>query len=163
MNIKSLISIQENLEKHIRETHNLVGKNLIHQKIVGLMVEIGELANENRCFKFWSSKPPSEKKDQLEEYVDGIHLILGIAIELHSTDIQFEPAPITDDDLTIQFRRVFSYANSSIYWDDTQGYVNNLFSSYIQLGKMLGFTWEEIEAAYLHKNKINHERQESGY
>lgn len=162
MNIKSLISIQENLEKHIRENHNLVGKNLLHKKIVGLIVEVAELANETRCFKFWSLQSPGEKKKQLEEYVDGLHLILGIAIDLHSTDIQFEPVPINDD-LTIQFRRVFSCANSSIYWDDTQGYVNDLFSSFIQLGKMLGFSWTEIEAAYLDKNKINHKRQESGY
>ncbi|PAE14433.1 hypothetical protein CHH91_19570, partial [Virgibacillus sp. 7505] len=25
------------------------------------------------------------------------------------------------------------------------------------------FSWEEIEAAYLSKNKINHERQANGY
>ncbi|WP_199427089.1 dUTP diphosphatase, partial [Thermaerobacillus caldiproteolyticus] len=26
-----------------------------------------------------------------------------------------------------------------------------------------GFTWEQIEEAYMKKNAVNHQRQESGY
>lgn len=34
---------------------------------------------------------------------------------------------------------------------------------YIGLGEMLGFTWDQIEEAYYAKNKVNHERQNTGY
>jgi dimeric dUTPase (all-alpha-NTP-PPase superfamily) len=48
--------------------------------------------------------------------------------------------------------------------DDINGDIYDLiFSGFLGLGQMLGFTWEQIEAAYLQKNAINHERQESGY
>ena len=38
-----------------------------------------------------------------------------------------------------------------------------LVDLFIGLGEMLGFTREQIETAYLDKNKINHQRQENGY
>lgn len=38
------------------------------------------------------------------------------------------------------------------------------FNLFVGLGeKHLGFTWNQIEQAYLDKNKINHERQANGY
>jgi dimeric dUTPase (all-alpha-NTP-PPase superfamily) len=33
----------------------------------------------------------------------------------------------------------------------------------LALGHRLGFTWEEINNAYMAKNKVNYERLESGY
>jgi dimeric dUTPase (all-alpha-NTP-PPase superfamily) len=38
-----------------------------------------------------------------------------------------------------------------------------LLLRFIHLGEMLGFTWEEVEEAYLRKNAVNHQRQNSGY
>ncbi|WP_338088272.1 dUTP diphosphatase [Lysinibacillus composti] len=38
-----------------------------------------------------------------------------------------------------------------------------VFKEFTVLGEQLGFTWEQVENAYLEKNKINHERQLSGY
>ncbi|TCK01363.1 UNVERIFIED_ORG: dUTPase-like protein [Anoxybacillus amylolyticus] len=46
--------------------------------------------------------------------------------------------------------------------EDITVYVD-IWNSFIALGEMLGFTWEEIEEAYLRKNAVNHERQNSGY
>jgi dimeric dUTPase (all-alpha-NTP-PPase superfamily) len=38
------------------------------------------------------------------------------------------------------------------------------FNMLFALGQQrFGFTLEQIEAAYLEKNKVNHERQENGY
>ena len=34
---------------------------------------------------------------------------------------------------------------------------------FVGLGVMLGFTWEQIEQAYMKKNAVNFERQENGY
>ncbi|MDP4163398.1 MAG: dUTP diphosphatase [Bacillota bacterium] len=38
-----------------------------------------------------------------------------------------------------------------------------LFSLFLQLGKMLGFTFIEIEQAYFQKNDVNYQRQQNGY
>lgn len=40
------------------------------------MVELGELANETRCFKFWSTRQTGEKNRVLEEYIDCLFMIL---------------------------------------------------------------------------------------
>ncbi|MEE0700145.1 MAG: dUTPase [Bacilli bacterium] len=53
--------------------HNLYdnfSKDTIEKNIVELLVEIGELANETRCFKYWSNKGSSEKDIVLDEYAD---------------------------------------------------------------------------------------------
>ncbi len=45
---------------------------------LALTIELAELANETRCFKYWSSKGPSEREVILEEFVDSIHFLLSL-------------------------------------------------------------------------------------
>ena len=87
MNLQNLFVMQEKLDNHIMEEHNLYGKTLFSEKLLALQVEIAELANETRCFKFWSNKGPSSKETILEEYVDCLHFILTIGLEKNYTDI----------------------------------------------------------------------------
>lgn len=61
--------MQKVLDTRIIEEHGLEGQNLFYNMILALQVEIGELANETRCFKHWSNKGPSEKEVILMEYV----------------------------------------------------------------------------------------------
>ena len=67
--------------------------------MLALLVEIGELANETRSFKFWSVKPASEKKIILEEFVDGIHFILSLGIEcgFHKQPLELKAEPSVQD------------------------------------------------------------------
>ena len=81
MILKELFELQRKLDQRIIVNHNLQEDFLLKKKILALQVEIGELANETRCFKYWSKKGPSEKSIILEEYVDCIHFILSIGIE----------------------------------------------------------------------------------
>lgn len=39
----------------------------------------------------------------------------------------------------------------------------DLCVSFFILGERLGFKWEQIEAAYMDKNAVNHQRQQEGY
>ncbi len=67
----------------LQKEHDLQPKKIVKKKkMLALLVEIGELANETRCFKYWSNKPASEREVILEEYVDGLHFILSIGIDL---------------------------------------------------------------------------------
>ena len=81
MQLEKLFRVQQALDQHIEEKHELQNEDLFARKVLALLVELGELANETRCFKFWSIKPSSEKSVILEEYVDGIHFILSLGIE----------------------------------------------------------------------------------
>src|SRR5690625_2367570 len=78
MNFTRFFSIQKGLDDTIlKEKEITIPPDKIN-KIVALLVEIGEMANETRCFKYWSNKEPSKKKVILEEYVDCMHFLLGI-------------------------------------------------------------------------------------
>ena len=66
---------QLELDTHIHKNHNITYQDVETERVIALAVELGELANEVRCFKFWSLKKPSAKEIILEEYVDGIPFI----------------------------------------------------------------------------------------
>ncbi|MBM7614983.1 dUTP diphosphatase [Alkaliphilus hydrothermalis] len=161
MNIQELFNIQKILDTKILQEHKLEGEDLVSRKIMALQVELGELANETRCFKYWSKKNPSGKQIILEEYVDCLHFVLSIGLEINfmevSAEIKMEETTEVD-----QFLKVF--ANIADFQRDLshEMYVT-LWGNFILLGAIIGFSWEEINTAYLRKNEINHQRQVEGY
>ena len=63
MNLSKLFKIQKQLDDRIVKEKKLEGQNLLDKKILALQVELGELANEWRGFKFWSEdQEPRRKK-----------------------------------------------------------------------------------------------------
>lgn len=201
MNLQKLFEIQSKLDERIVQEHGLQGQDLLGKKILALQVEIGELANEARFFKFWSKdqKPrlkefpkgtcyckehdgywcdklhesEAEAKEiyvnpLLEEYVDCLHFILSIGLEMGYT---FTPAmkwqsPTVTEHFNALFCNV-SELNESIEEDwaeeERQNVFDGLMSGFLGLGDHLGFTEQKIYDAYLDKNKINHTRQDVGY
>lgn len=161
MYFKRLFDMQEILDNKIRQTHNLCNKPLFSKKILALNVEIGELANETRCFKYWSNKKPSPKEVILEEYIDCLHFILSIGIEKNFTDINIE-AKISEYEIPEQFCNLYIDVNDFIVCSSKDHYFT-LFEDFLTLGRSLGFNDEQIENAYIEKNTINHKRQDEGY
>ncbi|MDP4144866.1 MAG: dUTP diphosphatase [Bacillota bacterium] len=161
MDLKKLFDMQRELDNRIINEHKLQGESLFSQKVLALQVEVGELANETRCFKFWSNKGPSEKDVILEEYVDCLHFILSIGIDRNFDDAEVSVSKFNYK-ITEQFLDLYIDINDFIICASKDHYTT-LFEDFISLGINLGFSEEEIEAAYLRKNTINHERQSSGY
>ena len=161
MNLQKLFQMQNTLDKRIETEHNLEGVPLLQKKILALQVELGELANETRCFKFWSTKKPSSKDVILEEYVDCLHFILSIGIEKNFQDITLNIKPITSE-LSEQFLNLYINIADFIICSSIDNYLN-IFQNFLSLGQNLGFSEEDVENAYLYKNNINHERQDNGY
>lgn len=153
--------MQKDLDQYISEKHHLTDQDLFQEKYLALLVELGELANETRCFKFWSTKSRNKKEVILEEYVDNIHFILSIGIEkgFEIESIPFDNSKLTE---TEQFNVVFQKC-VLFYNDPTRENYIQLFRSFLQLGNMLGFNEKDIQEAYMAKNEINYERQQVGY
>jgi dimeric dUTPase (all-alpha-NTP-PPase superfamily) len=158
---ENMFTLQKELDGRIENEHGLKKENLVQEKILALQVEIGELANETRCFKFWSLKPPSAKNVIVEEYVDGLHFILslGIAFGYESNEVTALPEEVG---LTERFLQVFDEIAGFRQHSNKQKY-ETLFSSYLALGKELGFSAEDVLHAYESKNEVNHVRQDTGY
>jgi dimeric dUTPase (all-alpha-NTP-PPase superfamily) len=161
MNVHNLLNLQRELDARIKAEHHLQEHDLVSQKLLALQVELAELANETRCFKFWSRKPPSAKPVILEEYVDALHFVLSLALELGFTSVAPKPYA-TDGDLTASFLDLMTLS-SRLADTRAEEDFQALFSALLSLGEQLGLTEAEIERAYLAKNEINHQRQEEGY
>jgi dimeric dUTPase (all-alpha-NTP-PPase superfamily) len=181
MNLQKLFETQ----KVLRDRIGYEGEDRFEKLILALLVEIGECANEWRGFKFWSKDQMPRtnintcehcnrlgkincigcygklyKNPLLEEYVDGLHFVLEIGLEIDYSTMPFNSNHgYKRNTITQQFQLVFGLA----YNMSEDDYFVQLIHAYIHLGEMLGFTWEEIETAYFEKNKVNHERQNTGY
>lgn len=163
MNWEQLFEMQQTLDSRIENEHGLKDKDLFQKKVLALLVELGELANETRCFKFWSQKPASDADVILEEYVDGLHFIMSLGLEKGyryggSTKSGYD----TVKDLTEAFQDVYGEVHT-FQEDPTEQKYDELFSSFLLLGVSLGFSEKDIQRAYYEKNEKNHQRQEEGY
>ncbi|WNF21964.1 dUTP diphosphatase [Mesobacillus jeotgali] len=163
MNTQTLFKMQKALDGHIESQHNLEHDDLFDRKVLALLVEIGELANETRCFKFWSVKPASEKDIILEEFVDGVHFILSLGIECGFQDLETIPQSQSEElDATKQFLAIYEYAQKFRTSRSKEDYLR-LFQNYLKLAQLLGLNDDQIEKAYIKKNEVNYERQRKGY
>jgi dimeric dUTPase (all-alpha-NTP-PPase superfamily) len=160
---EELFKLQRELDERILAEHQLFNENLMDRKIMALLVELGELANETRCFKFWSKKPPAERAVILEEFVDGIHFILSLGIDLNVDNYtQSETNQQQAAGLVDQFHIVYKRINDFRENQQLQEYYK-IFNEYLVLGDLLGFSWKDIKDAYISKNEVNHQRQDQGY
>lgn len=162
MNLKYLFELQGGLDFHIEKENNM--KLPFENKVLALIVEAGECANDWQGFKLWK-KNREPKETQLEEYVDMLHFILSLG-----NDIGIDPETVVLEDIEShkernvvnQFIRVMTTAGQLKTWRNRTDWCI-LFHEFMALGSMLGFKWEEVVNAYLDKNKVNHERQAQGY
>ncbi len=163
MDILKMVEMQKKLDMRILDIHNLDENETIKNRILALLVELGELANEVRSFKYWSTKPKSEKSIILEEYVDGIHFLISlgniIGYKFSEKDLD---AICENEDLTIVFIRVFERIGN-LAKDVHETNFETLWSEYIKLGHLLGFTEADIAQGYISKNELNHKRQDQNY
>jgi dimeric dUTPase (all-alpha-NTP-PPase superfamily) len=163
MQLAKLFHMQKALDTYIEEKHNLQEEDLFDRKVLALLVEIGELANETRSFKFWSVKPSSAREVILEEFVDGVHFILSLGLECgfeaERIDVNEYGAALNVNEQFLIIYDMISIFRKSKSLDD----YNKLFISYLQLASMLGFKYEEIERAYFNKNEVNYQRQQNNY
>lgn len=161
MNWDRLFTMQENLDNYISDNHKLDNKALFEERFLALLVELGELANETRCFKFWSTQKASDKDIILEEYVDNIHFLLSIGLHKGYRFDRIETMT-SDGEKTKMFNEVFTKAITFYQVDTKENYLA-LFQAYLQLAGVLGFSENDIIEAYNQKNEVNYERQEQGY
>lgn len=104
----------------------------------------------------------------LIEFVDCLHFILSIGVDINAQNVKIESDKM--DDISSQFRKVFTSVallSIDVETKEKEQYMQEdfqeLFNNFVGLGEMLGFTWAEIEVAYYEKNAVNHERQNNGY
>ncbi|WP_066316885.1 dUTP diphosphatase [Bacillus sp. FJAT-29814] len=173
MNLTKLFETQKALRNRIKYDK----PDRFHKSILGLLVELGECANEQRTWKFWSTdQQPRTRRARapymdlddadfynplLEEYADSLHMLLDLGLQRGYDQIEVV-IPRKTDNIVRQFILLYD-AVCQFYFTPGIRYYGRILELFFGLGEMLEFTWEEIEEAYIAKNKINHHRQKVGY
>ncbi|PYF08996.1 dUTP diphosphatase [Ureibacillus chungkukjangi] len=160
MKFNELFVMQRELDTFIENTQN-IKRDVFKEKGLALMIELAELANETRCFKFWSTKGPSEREVILEEFVDSIHFLLSLG-NAKGLSLENWPEVKVKEDLTTWFLRTQEVILAFIQ-NPTRDSYQDVWQYYGVLAFNLDFSLEDIIQAYLAKNEKNYERQRNGY
>ena len=161
LHLSDIRQLQSELDEQIMANHKVTRSETKTKRILALLVEIGELANETRCFKFWSFKKASEKEVLLEELGDCVHFTISLGIDLY------------DDSTEMAFiSRDASLSEQFIDWMDETSKLKTEFNlnqykivlSFIgSIALAMGFDAQDVYDFYVKKNEINHHRQQNNY
>ena len=161
MTLNEIIEMQKTLDQRIHESKGLCSKDTLKSRIVALSVELAEMANEMRFFKFWSTKTRNEERI-LEEAADCLHFIVSIGNELGFTP-SFNARKIgkTADP-------VYLYLKINNYLAEVDGGIGEysygvMCDTFIELLALYNISTEDLFNEYAIKNRVNHQRQDEGY
>lgn len=147
MDIKKMLEAQKELDKANMKKGGLTEYPLDMVQ-TAYRVELGELLQEWKQFKYWKiNKGEIDRDKMLEEWADCMHFALSLFIQ---------------EEIEEDISEYCSYL-------ETYEIIERCFNLYfvlentLALGLKLGYTLEELEQAYWKKNKINWERIENNY
>ena len=163
MNIKKMLEVQKELDKANMKKSGL-NEYPLEMVQTAYRVELGELLQEWKQFKFWKiNKGEIDRDKMLEEWADCMHFALSL-------DYNNYPLNSTDHYNEILINHLEKFIKNIETWDiylilNSCFYVGKvkILENTLKLGLKLGYTLEELEQAYWRKNKINWGRIEGGY
>jgi dimeric dUTPase (all-alpha-NTP-PPase superfamily) len=159
--LTELYTAQAQLDAHIQEQHKVTYTSTRDKRILALLVEVGEMINETKVFKFWSKKPANDKAIILDEYADGLHFFLSLGLEVGSKKMTYDLQP-SSVDITALTISVFAGV-SQLKSQFTVAVFEQAFQDYLILMILLGFTVNEVLEGYFKKLGVNYTRQQNNY
>lgn len=170
-NLLALSEKQRQLDQFIYQNHHLfLTPELTQKKMMAFFVELGEYANEERSFKYWSEKLQAPRQRQLDEYIDGLHFLLSLGNDFDYDFNDFDYLAPKTKSIIEQYFDVIHHFNSLLSLtkaaSDRQLIKNiypQLLNSYFGLANIASYQQEELLEAYRQKNEINFQRQQQHY
>ncbi|HAV20290.1 MAG TPA: dUTPase [Firmicutes bacterium] len=161
INLNDLFAKQRELDAHIQANHHLTYASTREKRLLALLVELGEFANETRAFKFWSLKSPSPIEKILDEYADGMHFFLSLGIDIGSEKhiYQMEMPPLDLTNQVLQVYHLIDVMGQSL----TVATFEAAFASFLNIPLLLGRGPADVIGAYYQKLGVNYKRQQEKY
>ena len=129
-------------------------KDMYKKNKLELLVEIGEFANETKCFKYWSKKE-ANKELVLEEYADCLIMTLCLYhyFNMELDDLEYERMNDINDNIAYLYKLA-----SSLYFNDDQNVLKEILFNLINVSELLKLNKDEIVEACLLKINKDKER-----
>ena len=154
LNIKKMLEAQKELDVALFQKGGL--KEYPRKQIkTAYRVELGEVLQEWKSFKYWKkNKGIIDKNKLLEEVADCLHFALSLEGEIKNYNFK----EVTEEEFE-------DYDKYDIYniIDECFVMYRSILGDTIALGLKLGFTLDQLEEAYYKKNKINWDRIANNY
>lgn len=149
------------LDKVFDDLYDMSNLDINRKNKLELLVELGELTNETKCFKYWSNKPFDIDKVK-EEYADCMQMILYFFNKFNiSLEEDFKMTKIYYDTID-SFGNLYKLC-SEFYHNEDRELIKEIFVKFIDLGHQLGFSDNDIIEACLMKIRKNFKRFEDGF
>ncbi|NQX83445.1 MAG: dUTP diphosphatase [Mycoplasmataceae bacterium] len=153
---------QKKLDKYIKNNTKKMNENEYWEnRIIALNIEIGEVSNEIRFFKYWSKKPSSSKEIILDELVDCLHFAFSLGNTLKN-----EEWILLMKDMKRPIKIIYFDISKKILelsYNKNQKLFKSILFTICEISYVMGYTMKDLEKAYDIKNKKNYDRQKTGY
>ena len=137
-------------------------KELYEKNCLEMVVELGEFANESRCFKYWSIKKP-DRDLLLEEFADCLLMSLYFFNEYNVDNIRQVPIYFSVN-IIINFNELIRMCALLINRENVnEELLLEIFNGLLYLGKLLNFSDDEIIDCCYMKIEKNENRLNSDY
>lgn len=147
MDFTNLFELQENLDDALRKDQGLEGISLLSQKTLALQVEIGELADKTRCFKFWSRSKATNSSAILDQLANSLYFILALGLEKQFDNINNVQTKENNRNITSQFLNIYVDINDFLVCSSKDHYIT-LLEDFLSLCSSLGYSPVEVEKTY---------------
>lgn len=138
--------VEHELKLVVDKGRNLLNKEKVNLKILAFLSELGTVGNESRCFSFWD-QTENDTKELLDDYINGLQLLLSIGFELQIDALKNYPEINTPDTIIEQFIKVYRSVlkiQETYSFEDYQHSIDDYFT----LGFKLGLDFDEIIKSY---------------
>lgn len=141
--------------------NDIRSEEIIKKNILELLVELGELAQETRCFKYWSTKGPNKKEIILEEYIDCLNMILYFC-NIKDVSLEEEMPVAYQNNMIEVFIRLYQKI-AELNQELTKEKVKQILVDLLYLGELLEFSQKDLEDGTKEKSKIIQNRFQENY
>ena len=138
------VYINRELQTTKNEVLNVQGLN---QKILAFLHDLGQVAEDSRCYLFWEKDEPIDHQQLLEDYLEGLTMLMSIGYELRIDSIKnHSEIPSPTDIYSLFFKIYHSILKVQSHYS-SEDYQNTI-DDYFTLGFQLNIQIEEILNSY---------------
>ena len=123
--------------------NEILNTTRINQKILSFLHDLSEVALESRCYLFWEKEEPVNHQQLLENYLEGLTMLMSIGYELRIDSIKNHTEIPENQDLYSLFFKIYQSILNIQKQYSSEDYQNTI-DDYFTLGFKLGIDIDEI-------------------
>ncbi len=123
--------------------NEILNTTRINQKILSFLHDLSEVALESRCYLFWEKEEPVNHQQLLENYLEGLTMLMSIGYELRIDSIKNHTEIPENQDLYSLFFKIYQSILNVQKEYSSEDYQNTI-DDYFTLGFKLGIDIDEI-------------------